>query len=201
MWSRGLSFCTNTLSVCARLKTSFSWSLENMLTDRTCCPTRPWLLLVMDGTYRFGLLSLLGRTVLHNGTGDTQRAPACSFMYSFKSISGVRWLPVLMFVSHSSFEYISGSKSTCYVCYRIKDSDQTDASWCPPLVKTLPFHGTKMFNIQVFCNVTSCHRDSSPQCLGLLCLHFEIQAVFLACLTLAVEGTMIFENNGNYNTL
>jgi hypothetical protein len=27
---------------------------------------------------------------------------------------------------------------------------------------------------------------------------FEDQAVFLACLTLADEGTTIFENNGNY---
>ena len=173
MWSRGLSFSTNTLSVCARLKMSFSWSLENMLTDRTCCPTSPWLLLVMDGTYRFGLLSLLWRTVLQSGTGDTQRAPACNFMYSFKSISGVRWLPVLMFVSHSSFEYISGSKSIPYVCYSIKDSDHTDASRCPLPVKTLPFHRTKMFNTQVFWNVTSCHQVSSPQHLdGLLCLHF-----------------------------
>ena len=143
-----------------------------MLTDRMCWPTSPWLLLVMDGTYRFGLLSLLWRTVLQNGTGDTQRAPACSFMYSFKSISGVRWLPVLMFVSHSSFEYISGSKSIQCVCYSIKDSDHTDASRRPLPIKTLPFHRTKIFNIQVFWNVTSRHRVSSPQ-------HFECDIMSL----------------------
>jgi len=144
-----------------------------LVMDGTCCPASPWLLLVMDGTYRFGLLSLLWRTVLQNGTGDTQRAPACSFMYSFKSISGVRWLPVLMFVSHSSFEYISGSNSIHYVCYGIKDSDHTVASQCSLPVKTLPFHRTKMLNIQLYWNVTSCHRVSSPQHFkGLQCLYF-----------------------------
>jgi hypothetical protein len=74
----------------------------------------------------------------------------------------VRWLPVLMFVSHSSFEHISRSNSIRYICYSIKDSDHTDASRCPLPVKTLPFHRINMFNIQVFWNVTSCHRVSSP---------------------------------------
>lgn len=189
MWSRGLSFCTDILSVCARLKMSFNWSLENMLTDRMCCPISPWLPVVMDGTYRFGLLSLLWRTVLANRSGDTHRAPACSFMYSFKSSSGVGWLPVLTFVSHRSFEYMSGSERT-------QDFAQADVSQTPLLLKTITFTDQSCWRsisfrmlyhvtVPVLPNVLNNH--SAFICKG--------QAFFFGGWTLEEKGTMIFENN------